>query len=185
MNIPAASVQPRPDQAKSGKHWSYNLVWIGGNVFGGMVAADMLVDLMRHRSFAIDSSNALAAFGVVFGMLVLPIVVTCFVPRKSFSWAAAALGIGLTWTILAHLLTFRQPATSERLKDDLIISGCILLFLCGPISLIRLFVRRGRDRKARRSATQQALMQQVPETTAGVWPPPVRIDGYYEDKGQP
>ena len=159
--------------------WTLGLVLAGGNVFGFMGVWEALSPALRHRPFHYGSSHhsGLALLGILLGTFVLPIVVACLAPRKSFLWAAAPSGIVLAWSLTDRVAAGNAPGLLHDLKGNALAFSLTLLLLCGPISLIRLLMRRSRQGQARRLEEQQAWMRHSYEAQAGVWPPPIRPAG--------
>ena len=168
-----------PDAARA--RWTLWLT-LGGNVFGLMFDSDALSAALRHRSYAYGSHSDVSTLGLLLGDFVLPVAVTALAPRKSFLWAAAALGITLAWSLADRAVALNWPGLIHDLESNGLEHSLALLFFCGPIALVRLLMRRGRDGRVRRLAEQQAWMRRAAEAQAGVWPPPVRTDGRYGEK---
>ena len=156
--------------------WTRGLTWIGGSAFGLLFDWEALVPALRHRPYAYGSPSALTEIASLIGSFVLPLVVTFLAPRKSFLWAAAALGVQTAWSLLDRIVALNGPGLIHDFLENGGVALAALLILCGPVSLVRLFLRRHFDGKTRRIAAQQATMRQAAEDQAGVWPPPIRTD---------
>ena len=172
------AAEERKNRDKIKARWTLGLVLIGGNLFGLMFDSDALWAALRHRPFAYGTHSAVSELGTALGDFVLPIAVVSLAPRKSFLWGGMSLGITLAWSLMDRVVALNGPGFLHDFMENgtgYIIS---LLVLCGPISLIRFLVQRGRDRRLRRIAAQQAWLQQASEDQAGVWPPPVKPEGY-------
>ena len=176
MNTAAAA----PDGTKADApdalrgRWTIGLTIIGGSIFGLMFDWEALYPALTHRMFHYGSHGDIAMLGELIGGYVLPLVVVFLAPRKSFIWAAAALGVGLVWSLMDRIVTLNDPGLLSDLKDNGAAALVTLIVLCSPISLVRLLLRRRHDGKLRRIAAQQAWMQQASQAQAGVWPPPIQ-----------
>jgi len=177
-----ANTQKDPDKARA--RWTLWLALGGGNVFGLMFDSDALSAALRHRPYAYGSHGAVSLAGMLLGDLFLPVVVTGLAPRKSFLWAAAVLGITLAWSLADRVALLNVPGLVHDLEGNGLGRLLSLLLFCGPVSLVRLLMRRGRDGRARRLTGQQAWMQWAAQAQAGTWPPPARTDGHCHGEQQ-
>ena len=163
-----------PPVASRGR-WTVGLILIGGSVFGLMFDWDALLPALLHRPFNYNSHGMMHQAGLVLGNIVLPLTVAVVAPRKSFLWAAAALVVAVAWSLLDRVVALNGPGFVHDLLDNATVALVILLFLCGPLSLIRFWRRRHKERKAQRITALQTWMQQQTEEQPGVWPPPIQI----------
>ena len=159
--------------------WTRGLALVGGNVCGFLGVWEALSPALRHQAYSYGTGHhtALALTGILLGTLVLPIAVTSLAPRKSFLWATATAGIVLAWSLMDRVVARNGPGLIHDLTGNATAFSLTLLIFCGPISLLRLLRRRGREGQARRLEEYQVWMRQAQEAQAGVWPPPIRPSG--------
>ncbi len=145
---------------------------------------EALYPALRHRPFHYGSGHhsSLALLGILLGTFALPLVVASLTPRKSFLWAAAPSGIVLAWSLTDRMVARNVPGLIHDLKGNALAFSLMLLLFCGPISLIRLLMRRSRQGQAHRLEEQQTWMRQSYEAQMGVWPPPIRPAGPPENR---
>lgn len=160
------------------ERWTCWLALLGSSVCGLMFDFVFLKRALLHRPPLHENPGDVSAVGELLGNVVLPVTVTALAPRKSFLWAAAALGIYLVWCIADQVVSLNGPGLLSDLKANGLYAALTLFLLCGPISLIRFYIRQKREERAQRIDGQQSLMNQV-DTQGGVWPPPIRTDGYF------
>lgn len=104
--------------------------------------------------------------------LLLPGIVTDIAPRRHFLWGAVPLGLMFAWSLANRIVVFNGPGLASDFRENGIAALILLLVVCGPVSFIRLQMRRGRAAPARRLADYQAWAQGAAEAQAGVCPPP-------------
>ena len=160
------------DRDKTRGRWTLGLVIVGGSICGLMFDWEALYPALLHRTFSYGTHSVVSSFGLLLGRYLLPVVVTFLAPRKSFLWAAAVLGVSVAWSLMDRVVSLNGPGFIHDFKDNGYDALRALLIFCGPISFVRLLLRRHRDGKTQRIAQQQAWMQQASEPQAGVWPPP-------------
>ncbi len=179
MNTPAPTPLSRPDKRARWTRW---VTFLGGSVFGLLFDWEALLPALRHHPYAYGSHSPASLLGIFVGGTFLPIAVTFLAPRKSFLWAAAALLVHLAWSLLDRVAAHNIPGLLQDLRGNSADALVNLLLFCGPISLIRLLLRRRHDGKTKRIAAQQALLRLAAEHQPGVWPPPINPHGYPEDR---
>jgi len=170
----------RPDKSARWT-WTRWLTFLGGSLFGLLFDWEALIHALRHQPFAYGTHSPGSLLGLLIGGTILPVAVTFLAPRKSFLWAAAALLIHLAWSLLDRVAAHNTPGLLQDLRGNSADALVNLLLFCGPLSLIRLLLRRHQNGKTQRLAAQYARMHQAADQH-GVWPPPINRDGYSEDR---
>ncbi len=162
--------------------WTLWLALIGGNLCGLAADYNALAGVLSRRPYQYGHNAGLEVAALLLGGLLLPGAVTGLAPRRPFLWGAVPLGLMFAWSLADRLVVFNGPGLASDFRENGIAAVILLLVVCGPVSFIRLQMRRGREAQARRLAEYQAWAQGAAEAQAGVWPPPVRPDGHYEGK---
>ena len=136
-----------PEADRTRWHWTWALALIGGNVAGFMGVWQALYPALMHRPFLYGSASRgpLSVIGILLASIVLPITVASLAPRRSFLWAAATSGIALAWSVTDRVAALNGPGLIHDLWENGAVDAFILLVICGPISLIRLLLRHGRE----------------------------------------
>lgn len=180
MSNPNTSVKLRCLDIRA--RWTRWLTFLGGSVFGLLFDWEDLLPALRHQPYTDGPHSPGSLLGLFIGGTVLPVAVAFLAPRKSFLWATAALLVQLAWSLLDRVAAHNVPGLLQYLRGNGASALVNLLLFCGPISLVRLLIRRRQDGKTQRLAAQHALMRQAAEHQPGVWPPPVNPHGYSEHR---
>ena len=171
-----AASQTAPDPFRTRSRWTRLLVFGGGSLCGLLFDGEALFDALLHRPYHYGTHTAAALFGSLCGDFVLPLAITLIAPRRPLLWAAAALGVGLAWSLLDRVAALNFPGFLHDLQGNGVAALLALIFICAPVSLLRLLFPR--------PASGLPPFQAAPPRTGdpGVWPPPIRPEGYPEDR---